>query len=463
MQFRCTRVTGPIGTPTTANAVPGSIRQKTCIIGGKTGRPPITIPGMAAWWTAAARQRPERIDHDTNVSAPSSSSPNTPPFRRAIWLLSPVMPLNYNWTGMKKLMNGLSPTATPTRRSAWRTAGCRWSVAAVPNPARRWTPNYQVPAGHHPVDRRPEHRRTAGTPTRPRSTRGSNDLRQRQGRGHHPLHRAGRYRRRSDVDAAAELRQRPEQVLPADVSTLIVTPSSRSAPRFPTCASPNRRFDQHRESITLRACARTRGMTEARQWIVARRRSIASLKAGRACFWARTIAALVPEFPSPAPRAPGCRNGAAADPLCGRPQLLQLRCGPGDRVWGRASCRSPPGLRSRWMAACARPWRPAAGAGPLGSVRTPTISMPFRSRPQHFVTEQFAGLDARCPMPPVSSSSTPPFPQACRCRNIARLDVPRRIFATGRPEISDLFLGPVLRRNIVVVQRSRAPRWKRQI
>ena len=42
------------------------------------------------------------------------------------------------------------------------------------------------------------------------------DLQQHQGRRRHALYHSGRYRRRSNLDAAAELRQRFDEVLVAD-------------------------------------------------------------------------------------------------------------------------------------------------------------------------------------------------------------------------------------------------------
>ena len=47
--------------------------------------------------------------------------------------------------------------------------------------------------------------------------RAAEDLRQHQGRRHHDLHGAGQHRRRPDLDAAAKLRERHQQVLPVDL------------------------------------------------------------------------------------------------------------------------------------------------------------------------------------------------------------------------------------------------------
>jgi Flp pilus assembly protein TadG len=74
-----------------------------------------------------------------------------------------------------------------------------------------------VPAGDHSSDRWLEH--AGSLVQRPGFDRraSADHLQQHQGRGDHAVGRAGRYRRRPDLDAAAELRQRFEQVLPAHV------------------------------------------------------------------------------------------------------------------------------------------------------------------------------------------------------------------------------------------------------
>ncbi len=75
----------------------------------------------------------------------------------------------------------------------------------------------------------------------------------------------------------------------------------------------------------------------------------------------------------------------------------------------------------------------------------------FRMQAEHFVTEQFAGSNVVLSDATGQQLLNTAVPTGVPLPKYARLDVPRRIFATGRPEISDLLLGPVLRRNIVVV------------
>ena len=242
------------------------------------------------------------------------------------------MALSYNWTSMTTLVNNMSPGGN-TNQAIGLALGWMSLVGGGPFPTPpAMDPKYQYQQVIILLDRRLEHagplvhrpglnRRAAG-----------HDLRQHQGRRNHAVDRAGQYRRRSRPRRCC--RTAPAIRASSSCSRHRRRSSRRStrlAPRYPTCASPNRRFDQHRESITLRACARTRGMTEARQWIVARRRSVVRSRRGAPALGS-DYSGVLENFSSPAPRAPGCRNGAAADPLCGRPELLQLRCGQEDRV-----------------------------------------------------------------------------------------------------------------------------------
>ena len=127
------------------------------------------------------------------------------------------MALSYNWTSMTTLVNNMSPGGN-TNQAIGLALGWMSLVGGGPFPThRRWTPSTQYQQVIILL--------TDGLNTQDRwyTNQASIDARRgmtcdniKAGR-HHALDRAGQYRRRSHLDAAAELRQRLEQVLPAHV------------------------------------------------------------------------------------------------------------------------------------------------------------------------------------------------------------------------------------------------------
>ena len=159
--------------------------------------------------------RPNSGNYDTNVMAPSTSNAATLCSRRSNTNSCPaaaVMPLSYNWTAMKSLVDNMSPNGN-TNQAIGLAHGWMSLVGGgpFPTPPANGSELY-LPAGHHPDDRRPQH---AGPLVHQRSrqidARAAADLRQRQCRRHHALHDPGQHRWRSDVDAPAELRGKKDK------------------------------------------------------------------------------------------------------------------------------------------------------------------------------------------------------------------------------------------------------------
>ena len=131
------------------------------------------------------------------------------------------MPLSYDWTALNDKIDAMKPDGNTNQAIGLQMGWQSLTAGAVHDPADGSELQVQqviilLTDGLNTQDRwytKPVLDRCAP----------ADDLRQRQGRRHHALHGAGQYRRRSDLDAAAELRQRLEQVLPADLADQIVT------------------------------------------------------------------------------------------------------------------------------------------------------------------------------------------------------------------------------------------------
>ena len=125
------------------------------------------------------------------------------------------MGLSYDWTALSAKIDAMQPNGNTNQaiglQMGWQT------LTASPFTIPAMDPNYKYQQVIILL--------TDGLNTQDRwyTSQSSIDTRQQktcdnyQGRRHHALYRAGQHRRRSDLDAAAELRQRLEQVLPADV------------------------------------------------------------------------------------------------------------------------------------------------------------------------------------------------------------------------------------------------------
>ena len=180
------------------------------------------IPNNINTWNGCITDRgsasgPVSGNYDENVTAPNVNNTGTLfPAEQYSYCNTAMMSLSYNWSAMTTpgqrhvRQRQHQPGDRPCSRLA--VAGRRWPLPDAAGAG----PELRLLAGHHPAHRRPQH---AGPlvlgPVVHRRTADA-DLRQHQGRRHHDLHRAGRHRRRPNLDAAAELRDRQHQVLPAD-------------------------------------------------------------------------------------------------------------------------------------------------------------------------------------------------------------------------------------------------------
>ena len=127
-----------------------------------------------------------------------------------------MMGLSYDWTSMNTLVNQMSPNGN-TNQAIGLAWGWLSLVGGGPLTAPAMDPNYQyqqviilLTDGLNTQDRWYSNQSSI-------DARQQVHLQQHQGRGDHAVYGAGRHRRRSDVDAAAELRERCQQVLPAEV------------------------------------------------------------------------------------------------------------------------------------------------------------------------------------------------------------------------------------------------------
>lgn len=165
-------------------------------------------------------------DYDRLVTAPTSSIPATLfPAEQYNACPQPMMGLSYNWSGMTSLVNAMSPNGA-TNQPIGLVWGWQSLVGGGPFTAPAMDFELHLPAGDHPAVGRPQH---AGSLVRQRQPdlhpgrqpdvqfKRQWHLRQYQRRRCHALHDPGEYRRRSDFDTAAELRELVGQVLPADV------------------------------------------------------------------------------------------------------------------------------------------------------------------------------------------------------------------------------------------------------
>ena len=84
---------------------------------------------------------PSSNNYDTNATKPTTTIQATL-YAAEQYSYCPkaaVMALNYDWVAMTTLVNSMTPMATPTRPSAFSSAGSRWSAAGHFPHRRRWT------------------------------------------------------------------------------------------------------------------------------------------------------------------------------------------------------------------------------------------------------------------------------------------------------------------------------------
>ena len=192
--------------------------KSSCLSHGKTWTPDNHNTWNGCVVDRGAAAAPSALNTDTNVTPPTPANTDTM-FAAEQYGSCPqaLMPLSYNWSGMTTLVNNMSPGGN-TNQAIGLALGWMSLVGGGPFPTPpAMDSELPIPAGHHSADRWLEHRGPlVHQPVLDQRTAGDH-LRQRQGRRHHALRGAGQYRRRSDLDAAAELRERFEQVLPAHV------------------------------------------------------------------------------------------------------------------------------------------------------------------------------------------------------------------------------------------------------
>ena len=135
--------------------------------------------------------------------------------------LQPIMPLSYNWTSLKTLIDDMEPTGNdqPGHRSGLGVddAGHGGTVQCAGQ-----GPELYLQGRDHPVDRRFQHAEPLVQQCVPDRCAPEDPVRQRQGRRHHHLRRSGGHRRRRGPIGADLLRQRSGQVLPCDIAAQTV-------------------------------------------------------------------------------------------------------------------------------------------------------------------------------------------------------------------------------------------------
>ena len=179
-------------------------------------------PDSHSTWNGCITDRgnsnaPSSQNYDENVNAPTAGV-NASLFPAEQYDSCPLQMkgLSYDWTAMTTMVNQMTPNGN-TNQAIGLVWG--WMSLVGGGPLDRSGDGLELPvsAGHHPADRRPQH---AGSLVQQRvidQHAPAGHLRQCQGSWHHTLHRPGQHRWRSDLDPAAELRERLEQVLPVDV------------------------------------------------------------------------------------------------------------------------------------------------------------------------------------------------------------------------------------------------------
>ena len=125
-----------------------------------------------------------------------------------------MMGLNYDWTSMNSLVDQMYPNGN-TNQPIGLVWGWLSLVGGGPLTAPAMDSNYQyqqviilLSDGLNTARPLVSTLADARVDNRMYRSAAAGHLRQHQGRRHHDLHHSGQHRRRSDLDAAAELRRR---------------------------------------------------------------------------------------------------------------------------------------------------------------------------------------------------------------------------------------------------------------
>jgi hypothetical protein len=127
--------------------------------------------------------------------------------------LQPIMPLSYDRSALKTLIDGMEPTGNTNQGIGLAWASMTLGTGAPFN-APRQGPQLYLQGRDHPSVGRFEHAKPLVQQCFPDRRPPETAVRQRQGRRHHDLYHPRQYRRRSNLAGVEILRQRHRQVLP---------------------------------------------------------------------------------------------------------------------------------------------------------------------------------------------------------------------------------------------------------
>ena len=191
---------GICGTPPTAPAATRIYTtQSTCTSHGKTW-----TPANHSTWNGCVTDRDQ--NYDTTNDAPLAGS-TLYPAEQYSSCPAQLMGLSNDWTALSSKIDAMQPNGN-TNQAIGLQAGWQ-SLTAAPFTVPAMDPNYKYT---QVIILLTDGLNTAGPLVFQRLLdrhAATEDLRQYQGRRHHHLHRAGQYRQRPHLDAAAELRQQP--------------------------------------------------------------------------------------------------------------------------------------------------------------------------------------------------------------------------------------------------------------
>ena len=182
--------------------------QSSCLSHSKTW-----TPDSHSTWNGCVTDRDQNFD--TTNDAPLAGS-TLYPAEQYSSCPAAVMGLSNDWTALSNKIDAMQPDGN-TNQAIGLQMGWQSLDGGARSPCRRWT---RTTSTQQVIILLTDGLNTAGPLVQQRLLdrhAAAEDLRQYQGRGHHALYRAGQHRRRSDLDAAAELRERCQQVLPADL------------------------------------------------------------------------------------------------------------------------------------------------------------------------------------------------------------------------------------------------------
>ena len=201
----CAGICGKKSTATAAR--PDTPPRPTVSRTPRSGRRPITTHGTAVSQTAIRTSTPPTMRQ-------LPAAPFIPPSNIHSCPATSVLGLSNDWTALNASIDTMAPAGNTNQAIGLQLGWQTLTAAPYTVPADRL--RLQVPDRHHPADRRSQHARSLVFERVVDRRAPTENLRQHQGRGPDPLHGPGQHRRRCNVHVVAELRQRLEQVLPAD-------------------------------------------------------------------------------------------------------------------------------------------------------------------------------------------------------------------------------------------------------